>query len=302
MTPDLPSGEALVRPSESDCEYVEVRARSEASGTPFQVPPGELMQCFLIDAGFEVPTQALEFKALIDQPEIVKHIVLRTWEQSDVRGPVISCNESSDTHSMVAVWAPGMDDWYYPNDVGLDLGRGLFKLEIHYHNTGNSAVMDASGMRVCTTTKLRPQTASMSWLGNQAFVIPGGAMNYPVQGRCTPQNQTEPIHLLRVAPYAKNLGQRFKMQIDRIDGSTVTLLDDLREPGIGKSYDTPATVRVGDTILSTCYFDNPSASSVSIGLGANNELCHFFVLAYPAYALVDTPTINVENNSCVGSR
>ncbi|HTU62053.1 MAG TPA: hypothetical protein VMF89_26530, partial [Polyangiales bacterium] len=272
----------------------------DGSGTPIQVPPGERLQCFLIDAGFDAPTQALEFKALIDHPDVVKHIVLRTWERSDVRGPIVDCSESNSTHKMVSVWAPGMDDWYFPTDMGLDLGRGLFHLEVHYVNPG-AGVTDASGMRICTTRALRPRTASMSWLGNQAFVIPGGATDYAVRGRCTPQNHSEPIRILRVAPYMNDLGQRFSMQIDRIDGSTFPLIEDLHTPQINRSYDVPATLRVGDSILSTCYFSNPSASSVSIGVELGAELCHFFVLASPAYALINSPLISAENNSCLGS-
>jgi hypothetical protein len=290
----------LVRPAESECEYLELRAKNDAAGSPYKVPTGDVVQCFLIDAGFDAPTQALEFKAMVEHPELVGHMVLRTWGRSDVRGPLISCSEGNETYAMVAVWAPGMDDWYYPADMGVDLGRGLFSLEVRYVNTSSTEVDDSSGMRVCTTKKLRPRTASMSWLGNQVFVVPGSVSNYPVSGSCTPQNQTEPIHILRVAPYMNALGKRATMQIDRIDGSMDVLFDKPHAPLQNNSYDVPATVRVGDTVLSTCYYDNPSPSAVSVGVRNGNELCHFFVLAYPAYALVND-TINFEHNSCLGS-
>jgi len=68
-----------------------------------------------------------------------------------------------------------------------------------------------------------------------------------------------------------------------------------------KIYDTPAVVRVGDSVLSTCYFDNPKASAVMIGTKNDNELCHMLVLAYPAHALVDNAW-SVENNSCAGAQ
>lgn len=300
MAPNTPVSDMLVRPAESECEYMEVRARNDAAGAPYQVPTGDVMQCFLIDLGFEAPTQALEFKAIVEHPELVKHMVLRTWGRSDVRGPLISCSEGNETYDMVAVWAPGIDDWYYPADMGIDLGRGLFTLEVHYVNNGAASVQDQSGMRICTTKKLRPRTASMSWLGNQVFVVPGGVRDYPVSGRCTPQNQKEPIHILRVATYMNALGKRATMQLDRIDGSTEVMFDEMRMPGLNISHDTPATVRVGDTLLSTCYYDNPSPSTVSVGVRNGSELCHFFALAYPAYTLV-SDEIQIEHNSCLGS-
>lgn len=299
-TTNMPVTDMLVRPEASECEYLELRAKNDAAGAPYKVPPGDVVQCFLIDAGFDAPTQALEFKAMIEHPELVNHMVLRSWGRSDVRGPLISCSEDNETYAMVAVWAPGMDDWYYPKDMGIDLGRGLFTLEVRYVNSGSTPVDDNSGMRVCTTKKLRPRAASMSWLGNQVFVVPGSVKDYPIAGRCTPQNQREPIHILRVAPYMNALGKRAKMQIDRIDGSMELLLDEPHSGGQNKSYDVPATVRVGDTVLSTCYYDNPSPSTVSVGVRNGSELCHFFVLSYPPYALV-SDTIEIEHNSCLGS-
>ena len=95
----------LVRPAESECEYVELRAKNDAAGAPYRVPSGDVVQCFLIDAGFDAPTQALEFKALVEHPELVVHMVVRSWGRSDVRGPLISCSEGNETYAMVAVWA-----------------------------------------------------------------------------------------------------------------------------------------------------------------------------------------------------
>jgi hypothetical protein len=109
------------------------------------------------------------------------------------------------------------------------------------------------------------------------------------------------MRIMRIAPYMNDLGKRFAMQIDRIVGSTYPLLEGIHEPRLHRSYDTPATLRVGDSILSTCFFDNPRASSVGIGVEDGKELCHFFVLSSPAYALVNTPGISLENNSCLGS-
>lgn len=292
---DLP-----VRPAESECDYLELRARNDVDNSPFQVPPGEVSQCFLIDAGFDAPTQALEFKALADNPDLLMHMVVRTLDSSDIRGPLISCSADVPSHKMVAAWSPGMDDWYYPADVGIDLGRGLFHLEIRYKNDTGATVSDASGMRVCTTKKLRPRVASMSWLGNHAFIVPSGAQDYAIRGRCTPEMQREPIRILRVAPSMHRLGKRAVMQIDRIDGSTQPLLDEPYAWRQTKIYDTPATLRAGDTILSSCYYDNPTGASVSIGIESNKELCHFWVLASPAYALVGGLSFE-ENNACLGT-
>jgi hypothetical protein len=297
---DKPGDDTLTPPDGEECEYVEVRARSDGAESPYQVPTGDGAGCFLFDAGFDAETQAFGFSPLIDNPSVVSYIVLRTLERSDSRGPLVACDGAFPTHQMVAAWAPGASDWYYPKDMGVDLGRGLFLLEVHYFNSGGGPTQDRSGIRVCTSKQLRPRTASMSWLGNQAFSIPAGAKDYAVTGRCTPARQTEPIHILRVLPFMNALGKRATMQIDHIDGSTQSLLDAPFISRERKTYDTAAVVRIGDSVLSTCYYDNSSSSGVSIGTGHNEELCHFIVLAYPAHALVNDG-FSIENNSCLGT-
>lgn len=291
-----------VPPADSECEYIELRGRSDGEGAPIQVEADTADQgtCVLLDMGFEEPTQALGFTPLLDHPEIVSYIVLRTLDRSDLMGPIVGCSNPFPTHKAVAAWAKGGSDWFFPKDVGIDLGRGLFLLELHYGNAGKPAVTDRSGMRVCTTKKLRPKSASISWLGNQVFTIPGGAQDYPIRGRCTPSNQTEPIHMLRVMPFMKSHGKRATMEIDRIDGTVQKVLDVPSAPDKRPIYDTPFTVRAGDTVLSTCYFDNASGSSVTVGVNEDQELCHFFVLSYPAYQLVGG-NFNIESNSCLGS-
>lgn len=291
-----------VRPADSECEYIELRGRSDGAGAPLQVEADAADQgtCVLLDMGFEEPTQALGFSPLVDHPELVSYIMLRILDRSDLMGPIVSCTNPFPTHKLVAAWAKGGSDWYFPKDVGIDLGRGLFLLEVHYLNSGKPAVTDRSGMRVCTTKKPRPKAASISWLGNQVFSIPAGAQDYPISGRCTPTNQTEPIRLLRVMPFMNTRGKRATMQIDRIDGTVQPVLDVMTSPDTRPIYDTPFSVRAGDSVLSTCYFDNASGGSVSVGVNQNNELCHFFVLAYPAYQLVGS-NFNIENNSCLGS-
>jgi hypothetical protein len=101
-------------------------------------------------------------------------------------------------------------------------------------------------------------------------------------------------------PFMKSHGKRATMEIDRIDGTVQKVLDVPSSPDKRPIYDTPFTVRLGDTVLSTCFFDNASGSSVTVGVNENEELCHFFVLAYPAYQLVGG-NFNIESNSCLGS-
>ena len=45
----------------------------------------------------------------------------------------------------------------------------------------------------------------------------------------------------------------------------------------GYQYDAPITLHDGDTITSTCTWDNPTTSTVKFGEGTGSEMCFNFV-------------------------
>jgi hypothetical protein len=95
------------------------------------------------------------------------------------------------------------------------------------------------------------------------------------------------------------LGVHANMRVDRSAGNAEPMLDVPFEFGSQKAYETPVTLHVGDSIVSTCTFNNPNDRSVTIGTRIEDEMCHFFVTAYPAAALTnDAPSTEV--NVCLG--
>jgi len=285
----------------SDCEYVELRARQDAAGAPFQVPADatDLYQCFLFDLNLTKPTQGLAFEHLSDNPSVVHHWMLRTLEQTDKTGPLLSCDDPTLDTQVVAGWAPGSSDWHLPKDVGMDLGRGLMILEVHYNNIGKPATTDRSGVRVCTTRTLRPHTAGVSWLGSQLFFIPPKSKDFEVAGRCKPSRQSEPIQILKVWPHMHLRGKRSTLRLDRANGMQQVVLDEPFSFESQKSYDVPISLMPGDSLVSSCYFDNPSNTVVTVGNSTMDEMCNQFVIAYPAGQL-RSDGFGLEHNSCLG--
>jgi hypothetical protein len=290
------------RPDSSECEYVELRARQDTAGTPFQVPADatDLYSCFLFSFGFEAPTQGLAFEAIHDNSNVVHHWVLRSLEPSDVttRGPFLNCDNYYGTSKTIADWAPGSSDVYMPKDVGMELGSGLFYLEMHYNNIGRPATTDSSGLRICTTKKLRPQSASVSWLGNQLFSVPPKTNNYEVPGRCVPARHTQPIHILRTWPHMHRLGVHSSMKVQRATGMLETIFDEPFAFESQSAYDIPFTLNPGDSIQTSCFFSNPGNTAVSVGTKTTDEMCHFFVVAYPAGALTNN-ALSTETQVCL---
>jgi len=299
-TPAVMEDEA-VRPEDSECEYIELRARQDESGAPFQVGADatDLYQCFLFDMKFDAPTQALSFETVPDNLNVVHHWLLRTADRIDATGPLITCDATYPTNKLVAGWAPGSSDWYLPKDVGIDLGRGLFYLEVHYNNIGKPATTDRSGARICTTKKLRPKNASVSWLGTQLFTVPPRVSSYEISGRCQPAGQTEPIHIVRTWPHMHMFGVHASMFVDRADRTRETIFDDPFSFSSQRAYDIPVVLQPGDSIMTSCFFDNPLDYPVTVGTKTTDEMCHFFVIAYPAFALTNNVP-STEPNVCLG--
>ena len=93
------------------------------------------------------------------------------------------------------------------------------------------------------------------------------------------------------------LGKRMTVRLDRADGSKTMVHDQPFSFSDQKHYDTPLVLHPGDSLLTTCYFDNPHDRFVGLGTKTSDEMCHNFVVAYPAGALASPGLIA---NSCVG--
>jgi hypothetical protein len=299
-TPPEPPEDTPVAPDESECTFIELRARQDNSGAPFQVPADalDLYQCFVYDQAFDAPTQALAIYPRIDNKSVVHHWLLYVTEEVDVAKITTQCGSFATNSMLLAGGGPGGGDWYMPKHVGVDLGKGKFILEVHYNNIGAQAAVDRSGARICTTRNLRPETAVISWLGNQLFTIPARANGFQVAGRCKP-TVTKPIHLLRSWPHMHLLGTRMTMRVDRADGSSAPVFDVPFSFQAQKNVDANVVLQPGDSLLTTCSFDNPNDYTVGVGERASDEMCNNFVVAYPAGALT-TDWFSLVNNACLG--
>lgn len=297
-----PETETEPDPEPSECEYVEIRANADGAGAPFAVPADatDLYQCFVVDLAFKERTQALAFEHVLDNIAVVHHLTLSMVDPSEQTSGNFTCADMRPSARILETWGPGTEAWKLPKDVGLDLNSGVFLLEIHYNNIAKPATTDSSGIRICTTRTPQPIAASVSWLGSQFFTIPPRSSSHAIANRCTPSKQTEPIHMLRIWPHMHMRGVRASMQLDRAAGGSEVLLDKPYAFENQKAYETSAVLQPGDSLLSTCYYDNPSNFTVPFGQGTAEEMCHFIVIAYPADQLINDAW-SLENGVCLGA-
>jgi hypothetical protein len=252
-------------------------------------PSKQFYQCFM----FKVPwgadaVQALRFRSIVDDARVVHHWLLYgTPNGTGPDGQVGGNGCSGSSAALLAGWAPGNTEPVLPADVGLLLPSGAsayLGLEVHYNNTASYPdSLDASGVEFCVTKKFRPKTAGVHWLGSNAILLAPRAMQNVV-GTCDPVTR-EPIHILSIWPHMHQLGTRMSMVLNRAGGAKETLHDAPFSFDDQRSYAKNVTVNDGDTITSTCSFNNTTSLPVTFGPNTENEMCYNFVTAWPANAL-----------------
>jgi cytochrome c553 len=313
-----PTGAALAPPNDADIEKCyELRAHGQAmpgDKTKYMVPGGgETYSGFIFKAPWTTPVQGLRFRHLADNAAVLHHWLLYSESASSADGSIETCELSgptgflcgqASTRALITGWAPGRKDFSLPGDVGLELpGPGqLLAVEFHYFNTG-AAAQDQSGVEVCVTSKFRKNTASVSWLGTQQINVAAHAKG-DAGGTCTPlrkgMNATDPIHVLYSWPHMHKLGRHLKSVVNRAGGMKETMYDGDFSFDFQVLHDSALLLMPGDSVTTTCTFDNTTDGTVSFGQSTTQEMCYNFTYAWPAHAL-DNPGAELggATNACL---
>jgi Copper type II ascorbate-dependent monooxygenase, N-terminal domain/Copper type II ascorbate-dependent monooxygenase, C-terminal domain len=298
-TTDTPSEEDL---DLSECESVtELRAfgGGDPDGDePYAVPmENDHYECFAFDVPWEDKRHAFRIDPLIGDARVVHHWLLYSVPKMKA-GTTMTCNGIHPDATLVSGWAPGGPSQVLPPDVGMQMPKGgesSFLLEVHYNNSARyEGATDKSGVRLCTSSKLRENEAATHTLGTEALLVPPGP--YSTGGTCSPTKQAT---ILSVSPHMHKLGRR--MTIDLYRGTkTTTVFDrgfDFLDQRVWQLSE-PLVLEPGDRLQTTCSFMNDTGTFVPYGEATTNEMCLNFVLAYPPGAL-DTGSLSGGANRCM---
>ncbi len=260
---------------------------AQGSDDAFHVPVvDDLYMCYTFKSPFAAGTQVTAYAPIVDDERVLHHWIMYKTGTAQPDGGAGPCNMPWDAQ-FVAGWAPGGDNAVLPDHVGLETAGPdeYLILQVHYNNVaGYQDAMDQSGVAFCTTEQPRPNLAGVLWLGSVLISVPPGSTDYPVDGTCNTGDWTEPFHVMSTSPHMHQLGRGFRTEIVRAGGGVETLTD---EPNFSfenqKDYpnDPEVLINPGDTLNSTCLFDNPSGQTVYFGEGTADEMCFNFVTGYP---------------------
>jgi hypothetical protein len=232
-------------------------------------------QCFEWDRPWgDEKVQLVSARPVIDNAAVLHHWILYNNTQPVTDGANEACGGAHPDAANVAGWSPGGQTIELPPDVGLRIEPGGFTLEMHYSNVTGSVQPDASGAEICVTSKFRKNEAAVHWLGTQNL------NKLSASGVCTPASRV-PVTVLSSTPHMHLQGRRMSTIINRVNGTTETLLDEPFDFNSQVTYSTPAIINPGDTLTTTCDFATPTP----FGAGTSQEMCYNFVIAYPAGGL-----------------
>jgi len=305
-------------PADADIETCyELRAHGQpvaGDKTKYAVGPGENYTSFIFKAPWTAPVQGLRFRHLADNAAVLHHWLLYSESAPMADGDVETCSldgptgflcGQAATRSLITGWAPGRGDFRLPQGVGLELPRPgtMLAVEFHYFNSGGAMAQDQSGVEVCTTTKFRPNTASVTWLGTQQINVGGRTMG-TASGTCNPlrsgMGASDPIHVLFSWPHMHKLGTHLKSVVTRAAGAQDVMIDSAFDFNSQTLHDTPVMLMPGDAITTTCTFMNTTDNPVGFGQSTTQEMCYNFTYAWPAHAL-DNPGAELggAENTCL---
>jgi mono/diheme cytochrome c family protein len=261
-------------------------------------PVNQFYECFFFKAPWTTDAiQALAFRPIIDDKRVVHHWILYGSDAANGTDGQVG-GFGCSTGSMLAGWAPGGMGSDLPPDVGLQMPKGAgatLALEIHYNNVANyKDALDASGVELCTTKTFRPNTAAVHWLGsNSILMLPHQTVD--VVSTCDPTS-TQPVHIFSDSPHMHQLGVHAKLILNRKNGTHETLHDQPFSFSDQRIYPLDVIVNDGDTLTTTCSYNNTTNGIVSFGPNTENEMCYNFVTAYPAGGLSGP----AGSNHCLG--
>jgi hypothetical protein len=254
-------------------------------------------RCFIVDPQVTSDSYLTGFEVLPSNREIAHHMILYAplgsgalqqayaLDEADP-GPGYSCYGSPGVDNrMIAPWAPGSDQWYYPEGTGVSMEEGqMLILQMHYSNASEET-LDS------TTVNLNIQETIGTELSTEFFT--NGDLEIPPNKEAHVERVTRtirnfsgyngPIKVHAIGPHLHKLGVSGSARIIRSDDSESCIIDvpsyDFNWQRV-YTYTEPILLQPDDRMEITCVFDSTSVDAMTYwGDGTNDEMCLMTVFA-----------------------
>lgn len=254
---------------------------------PFTMDPGSPLDqyvCFGVDVNLAKKRHVIGLKPLVDNKQIVHHILLFQTKAAESTEPFACDSFGSSAWKLVAGWAPGGSNLELPKEAGFpeEAGTTHWVLQIHYNNANAKTGTDASGFELCTTEDLRQYDAGLVAFGSTKFNIPPRS-THTIACDYKLGNDFKNVKFFSASPHMHTLGKA--MSTERIPGGkgTPEMIYEQKDFSFEAqgAYGVSKSVQPGDVMRTRCTWKNPSDNTVGFGEGTGDEMCFNFVGYYP---------------------
>lgn len=253
----------------------------------FEIPPGtEFYHCFIVksETGGTATAEvgARRFAYTAGSPGL-HHIVIFSDPNDEAEGDR-ACEVFENNWEVRYAGGTVTDPLDMPDGVAMPVRTvETWVIQFHYLNAGTEPIYDDTLVEITYTEPGESFVpAGLVVAGNTDFQIPPSTTGYEVQGVCEAPVGTPDLNVFAVWPHMHQYGRHFKVEHAR-SGSTNVLIDAawaFADQPMWR-YDTPVVFGAGDTVTTTCTYDNATTSSIPFGESSTQEMCFDFFFYYP---------------------
>lgn len=285
--------------------------------------------CSLIKAPAEITTKhhITKFEPYVQKGNegFVHHLVIYEchnrgqFNDSLHYGPGFDCHDYANMpflecylYSVVAAWAIGAEAFYYPPNVGYNIGTddspNSYMLEIHYDNPkGIEGRKDSSGLRFFYTSNIRIYDAGILLVGEASLpylVIPPKQNTWLTVGYCPKECSEESLNSTKLPGKGINVFAAFlHTHLQGLGIWTKHVRDGVELPEVARddNYDfnfqdiqvlkNEVHVKPGDDLMTYCKYQTMDRDKMVVGgVATSQEMCLSMLFYYPR--MVKEPSCN----------
>ncbi|MFM7920218.1 MAG: redoxin, partial [Planctomycetaceae bacterium] len=200
--------------------------------------------------------QAIEVRP--GNPGVVHHVLVFVQGADESDGP--RDDAADERGGYWGIYVPGNSTLVYPDGYAKRIPRGArLRFQMHYTPNG-TATQDSTRIGLVFAKQEPKHEVRVAGIVNRGFRIPAGADNHPVVGSI--KNLPTDVQVLAFLPHMHLRGKAARYELVSA-GESRTLLDIPRYDfnwQLLYRYAEPLTVRAGETLQFTAWYDNSSGN------------------------------------------
>ena len=186
---------------------------------------------------------------------------------------------------MIAPWAPGSDQWYYPESTGVVMEENqILILQMHYSNASEDP-LDYTTVNLNIQPTIENELFTEFFVHSDLMIPPSQSEHIESVNRTVRSfsGYDGPLELRAMGPHMHKLGVASSAKLIREDGTEICLMDvpayDFNWQRVF-TYTEPIVMQPNDRMEIECVFDSTSTNSTTYwGDGTGDEMCLMTVFA-----------------------